>query len=273
MPTGLKHARIAAENLRLAVTCYFGEGTVDGNDRSVGRRDGDTLGAAVEDRGRLPQAGFHAFAFGNVEHEADQSAHGAIGLSEGCLVEHHIAYLAIGIAYRAFVDLRASLGEQLPIGRKILVGQLGWCDVVRCLADQIAGLDPDEIGECAIATEIADLGILVKNRTGNGFDQLLQEMQLLREFRRTFGYTLLQLDVALAQGFLGKKAARNILMRPDPDLFAGLLDHPAPGIDANALPIGSPVADFAGKEVTRLGCVIDTAASFLPFLVAVEKQS
>ena len=273
MTTGLKHARVAPEDLCLAVAGNFGESTVDGDDRSVGRSNGDALGAAVEDRGRLPQAGFHAFAFGNVEHEADQPAHGAIGLSKGCLVEHHIAYLAVGIAYRVFVDLRTGFIKQCSIGREVLVGQFGRCDVVRRFADQVAGRDSDKIGESAVAAQVASMLILVKDRAGNGFDQLLQEMQLLREFRRTFGYTLLQLDVALAQGFLGKKTTGNILMRPDPDLFAGLLDHPAPGIDANALPIGSPVADFAGKEVTGLGCVIDTAAGFLPFLVAVEKQS
>ena len=81
---------------------------------------------------------FHALAFGDVEHDANQPANGAVGLAESGLVEHHVAYLTVGVADLAFIDLEAGPREEFAVRGEILFGQFGRSNVVRPPADQFA---------------------------------------------------------------------------------------------------------------------------------------
>jgi hypothetical protein len=135
VPHGLEHARRLADHLVARIAGDGAERPVHADDGAVLLGDDHTLGAVVEHRGCLAQVVFHALALGDVQHHAHQSAHAAVGVGEGGLVEHHVVQLSVGVAHLAFVDLFAWLVQNFPVGGQIAVCQSGGRDVVRRLSN------------------------------------------------------------------------------------------------------------------------------------------
>ena len=104
MTSGLKEAWVSANDLGHRVSRGFGKCPIDRNNPAIGFGNNDALGRAFENRSRLTKIVFHGFAISDVEHQADDPAHRAVGASKRRFVEHHVAHFARGVANRAFVD-------------------------------------------------------------------------------------------------------------------------------------------------------------------------
>jgi hypothetical protein len=177
---GLQDARVDTDDIVLAVAGDLGKCTVDGDDLSLWRGDGNAFGAAVENRRRLLQALLHTFAVGHVEHDADQTVGRFAGTAVGRLVKNDIAVLAIGAHHLRFVHLRTQALKKLFVSRHIAIGQRTRCDVVDACSNHFGARLADHFEEGLITAEIEALAILVEHRSRDGLDQLVHEVELLR---------------------------------------------------------------------------------------------
>ncbi len=127
----------------------------------------------------LPQHPLPLLAFADVEAYPDQAGRHSGGVGIDLLVKNDVAVASVGVAELSLVDLVFAALPQRAVGAIVDLGPFRVEQLEHRAPDDVVAVETDVIQKCAVAADIAKRRILVEDRAGDGFKQILKKGQLV----------------------------------------------------------------------------------------------